>query len=46
MILIMKEWTQISNDPIVFQTKKDNVSEIEDSSHKTYKTNFQKWCQT
>ena len=34
-----EEWTQISNDPIVFQTKKDNVSlEIEDSSHKTYKT--------
>ncbi len=36
-----EEWTQISNDPIVFQTKKDNVSlEIEDSSHKTYKLIF------
>ena len=36
-----EEWTQISNNPIVFQTKKDKVSlEIEDSSHKTYKLIF------
>ena len=35
------EWNQISVDPIVFQTIKDNVSlEIEDTSHKSYKLNF------
>jgi|TARA_B110001454_G_scaffold55691_1_gene54424 hypothetical protein len=35
------EWKQISNDPIVFQTQKDNVSlEIEDVSHKSYKLVF------
>jgi len=38
-----EEWKQISNDPIVFQTIKDDVSlEIEDTSHKTYKLNFKK----
>ncbi|MFQ5781500.1 MAG: hypothetical protein ACE5GR_00425 [Nitrosopumilus sp.] len=37
------EWKQISNDPLVFQTIKDNVSlEIEDTSHKLYKLNFKK----
>ena len=36
-----EEWNQISVDPIVFQTIKDNVSlEIEDTSHKSYKLNF------
>ena len=36
-----EEWNQISNNPIVFQTKKDNVSlEIEDTSHKSYKLIF------
>ena len=36
-----EEWKQISNDPIVFETIKDNVSlEIEDASHKSYKLNF------
>jgi hypothetical protein len=36
-----EEWKQVSNDPIVFQTIKDDVSlEIEDSSHKSYKLNF------
>ncbi len=36
-----EEWKQISNDPIVFQTIKDDVSlEIEDISHKSYKLNF------
>jgi len=36
-----EEWKQISNDPIVFETLKDNVSlEIEDASHKSYKLNF------
>ncbi|MFL2906299.1 MAG: hypothetical protein ACJZ2C_02205 [Nitrosopumilus sp.] len=36
-----EEWTQISNNPIIFQTKKDNVSlEIEDTSHKNYKLIF------
>lgn len=35
------EWTQISNDPIVFQTTKEGVTlEIEDTSHKSYKLNF------
>ncbi|HJJ21949.1 MAG: hypothetical protein MT334_05125 [Candidatus Nitrosopumilus limneticus] len=35
------EWNQISNNPIVFQTKKDNVSlEIEDTSHKSFKLVF------
>ncbi len=36
-----EEWKQVSNDPIVFQTIKDDVSlEIEDTSHKSYKLNF------
>lgn len=35
------EWNQISNNPIVFQTKKDNVLlEIEDTSHKSFKLVF------
>lgn len=35
------EWKQISNDPIVFQTRKENVSlDIEDISHKSYKLVF------
>ncbi len=38
-----EEWKQISNDPIVFQTIKDDVSlEIDDTSHKSYKLNFKK----
>ena len=37
------EWQQISNDPIVFQTIKNDVNlEIEDVSHKSYKLNFKK----
>ncbi len=37
------EWKQISNDPIVFQTIKDDVSlEIEDTTHRLYKLNFKK----
>ncbi len=36
-------WNQISNDPIVFQTKNDNVTlEIEDTSHNSYKLHFKK----
>ena len=35
------DWTQISNNPIVFQTQKDNVSlDVEDVSHKSYKLVF------
>lgn len=35
------EWNQISNNPIVFQTIKDDVTlEIEDTSFKSYKLNF------
>ena len=35
------EWKQISNDPIVFETIKNDVSlEIEDTSHKSYRLNF------
>lgn len=35
------EWKQTSNDPIIFQTiKKDVTLEIEDTSHKSYKLNF------
>ena len=35
------EWKQISNDPIVFQTIKTDVTlEIEDTSHKSYRLNF------
>ena len=35
------EWKQISTNPIVFQTLKDDVTlDIEDTSHKTYKLNF------
>ena len=38
-----EEWKQISNNPIVIQTIKDDVSlEIEDASHKSYKLNFKK----
>jgi len=37
------EWKQTSNNPIIFQTQKDNVSlEIEDVSHKSYKLIFKK----
>ncbi len=37
------EWQQISNDPIVFQTIKNDVTlEIDDISHKSYKLNFKK----
>ena len=37
------EWNQISNNPIIFQTIKDNVTlDIEDTSHKAYKLNFKK----
>jgi len=35
------EWKQLSNNPLVFQTIKNNVSlDIEDTSHKSYKLNF------
>ena len=35
------EWKQISNNPILFQTIKSDVSlEIEDTSHKSYKLSF------
>ena len=35
------EWNQISNNPIVFQTIKNDVTlEIEDTSHKSYKLHF------
>ncbi len=38
-----EEWNQISNNPIVFQTIKDDVTlEIEDISHKSYKIHFKK----
>ena len=37
------EWKQISNNPIVFQTVKDDVTlEIDDVSHKSYKLKFKK----
>ena len=37
------EWKQISIDPIVFQTIKDDVIlEIDDISQKSYKLNFKK----
>jgi len=36
-----EEWKQISNNPIVFQTLKNDVTlEIEDVSHKSYKLHF------
>ncbi len=36
-----EEWNQISNNPIVFQTIKTDVTlEIEDTSHKSYKLHF------
>jgi hypothetical protein len=36
-----EDWKQISNNPIVFQTVKKDVSiEIEDTSHKSYKVKF------
>ena len=35
------EWKQISNDPIIFQTiKKDVTLEVEDTSHKLNKLKF------
>ena len=35
------EWKQLSNDPIVFQSIKDDVVlDIEDTSHKSYKLTF------
>jgi len=37
------EWKQVSNNPIVFQTIKNDVTlEIEDISHKSYKVHFKK----
>ena len=37
------DWKQLSNDPIVFQTLKDNVTlEINDTSLKSYKLEFKK----
>jgi len=36
-----EEWKQISTNPIVFQTLKNDVTlEIEDVSHKSYKLHF------
>lgn len=36
-----EHWKQISNDPIVFQALKNDVTlEIEDDSHKSYKLHF------
>ena len=38
-----EQWRQISNNPLVFQSIKNDVSlEIEDISHKSYKLNFKK----
>ena len=38
-----EEWKQISNDPIVFQTIKDDVTlEIDNTSLKSSKLNFKK----
>jgi len=38
-----QEWKQISNDPIVFQTLKDDVTlEIDNTSLKSSKLNFKK----
>ena len=35
------EWISISNDPVIFQTKKNDVSlEIEDTSHKLHNLIF------
>jgi len=35
------DWKQTSNNPVIFQTLKNNVHlEIEDTSHKSYKLNF------
>ena len=35
------DWTQISNNPIVFQTQKDNVSlDVDDVTLKSYKLVF------
>ena len=35
------EWISISNNPVIFQTKKNDVSlEIEDTSHKLHKLIF------
>ncbi len=37
------EWKQISNNPIIFQTIKDDVVlEIDDASNKLYKLDFKK----
>ena len=36
-----EDWNQISNDPIIFQTRKENVTlEIDDASHNFYKLRF------
>lgn len=38
-----EEWKQISNDPVVFQTIKDDVTlEIDNTSLKSSKLNFKK----
>jgi len=38
-----QEWKQISNDPVVFQTIKDDVTlEIDNTSLKSSKLNFKK----
>ena len=38
-----EDWNQISNDPIIFQTRKENVTlEIDDASHNFYKLRFRK----
>ena len=38
-----EDWKQISNNPTIFQTIKDDVSiEVEDTSHKSYKLKFKK----
>ena len=35
------EWKSVSNEPIVFQTIKEDVTlDIEDTSHKSYKLHF------
>ncbi len=37
------DWNQVSNDPIIFETKKENITlEIEDASHNFYKLHFKK----
>ena len=34
------DWKQTSNDPIIFQTVKETILDIEDTSHKSYKIKF------